>query len=184
MQRLFRRRSRCEPGDRRENRQRVADFRQFGPGADRRLAPVRHVRHHRLSYPRAGFAHFRFALQRFKEHNVGPCLAIGEAASDRALEAIRLPRVGASDDEHALGFASRGACDLDLFHHVLDGHDPLVGRMPALLGKLLILDLDRDHASRFIAEHGVMDVEKTAVARIRVRDHPSVHRSRERRNPV
>ena len=95
-----------------------------------------------------------------------------------------MPGVGTSNDEHAFGIAPRGASDLYFFHHVLNGHDPLVGRMTALLGKFLILDLDRDYAGRFIAEHGMMDIEKTAVARVGVRDHPSVHGSRKRRNSV
>ena len=59
-----------------------------------------------------------FALQRLEEHDVGARLAIGQAALHRAFEALGLARVGASDDQHALGIAPRLAGDLDLLDHV------------------------------------------------------------------
>ena len=56
----------------------------------------------------------------------------------------------------------------------MNGHDALERRVPAFLGKLLILDLDRDDARLLIAAHGVMHVEQAAVARVGVGDHARV----------
>ena len=74
--------------------------------------------------------------------------------------------------------APRLGGDLDLQHHVLDRHDAAARRMAALLGHLLVLDLDRRDARRLVAAHRALHVQQAAVAGVGVGDQRRVdHRA-------
>jgi hypothetical protein len=68
--------------------------------------------------------------------------------------------------------AERRACTatIDAAHGVGQRHHAPVGRVPALLGHLLILDLDRLHPCLLVAAHGMADVEQPAEAGVGVGD--------------
>ena len=172
-----------EPRHRGIDRHGVADRLQFVARADRRAAAIGHVGHHRPVDARAGLAHLGLALQRLEEDDVGTGLGIGLAALHRALEAMRLPRIGAGDDQR-LGALPRLDRDLDLLDHVDDRHDPLERRVAALLREFLVFDLDADDAGLLIAAHGVVHVEQAAIAGIGIGDDARLRDARQRRDAV
>ena len=133
------------------------------------LAAVHHVGQQRLVESLADPRDLGLALRRLDEDHVGAGLGKGMAAGECLIEAKARACIGAGNDEE-VGIASRLRGDPDLLHHVLDGDDAAPRRMPALLGHLLVFELDRAAAGVFVALHRVADVEEAAEARIRVAD--------------
>ena len=62
------------------------------------------------------------------------------------------------------------AARLDLGGRLFDRDDPSTRGVPALLGELLILQLDRRRTGGLVALHSVRDVEQSTVACIAVAD--------------
>ena len=84
-------------------------------------------------------------LRRLDEQRVGARLLVGEAALDRGVEAERLARVGARDDEQ-VALAARVRRGADLGGVLLRRDDLLALEMAALLGPDLVLEEDAGRA--------------------------------------
>ena len=86
-------------------------------------------------------------------------------ASQRLIEAEPRTRIGASNDEEVRSLA-RSDGNTNLGHHVFDRYDATVRGVTALLGKLLVFDLDGADARTLIAAHRMLHVEQAAKTRI------------------
>ena len=173
-----------EAGHRRVDRHRVADVLQRLGRQDRRLAAVGHVGEHRQVEGFAGAAHFVFGLRRLEEQDVGAGLGIGFQPAQRFAFALACTRVGAGDDQKVLLVLARLGGDPDLVDHVLHRHAALVRRVPALLGKLLVFELDGGDAGGLVAAHGVVHVEQAAVAGVGIGDDRGAAAAHQRRHAV
>ena len=80
-----------------------------------------------------------------------------------AVEPFAGPSIAARDDEGIVPIDDRLLGHLDLSRHVVGRDHSLKGGVAALLGKLLVLDLDGRHSGGFVAAHGMMDIEQAAV---------------------
>ena len=66
---------------------------------------------------------------------------------------------------------SRFGRDRDLARHVVRRNDAPARRVAALLGELLVLELDRRRPGALVAANGMAHVEEAAVAGVAVGDH-------------
>ena len=116
-------------------------------------------------------------LRRLDEQHVGAGFAIHCGALDGALEALDRDRVGARDDQRLARVPriDRGA---DLAAHLGRRDQRLAVEMPAALGKVLVLELDRVGAGALELADGAHDVERVAVAGVGIDDQMRSTRSR------
>ena len=119
-------------------------------------------------------------LRRLDEQRVGARLLVGEAALDRRVEAERLARVGAGDDEQ-VALAARVGGGADLGRVLLGGDHLLALEVAALLRPHLVLEEHAGRARVLEVADGAQHVDRVAVAGVGVDDHGRGRRRARRR---
>src|SRR5215831_11954261 len=123
----------------------------------------------RLVERRADLLHFGLRLRRFDEEEIGAGTEVSFAAAEGLVETERRARIGARKDEEVLRAARVGG-NLNLVHHLFGGNDVAVGRVAALLGNHLVLELDDRYAGLLVTADRVVNIEQTAVTGVAVGD--------------
>ena len=136
----------------------------------RRAAALDHVRDQRRGELRGDLGELLPGLRRLDEQRVGARLLVGEAALDRGVEAERLARVGAGDDEQ-VALAARVGGGADLGRVLLRGDDLLALEVTALLRPHLVLEEHARRARVLEVADGAQHVHGAAVAGVGVDDH-------------
>ena len=165
---LQRRRDRQKP-DGGVDRDGVAQLLEPGGRQDGGAPALDHVRQQGGANLAPNAGHLVFGFRTLDEHDVGPGLRIQLAAGNGLVQSQRGAGVGAGDDQEVTAFAG-GNRDLDLQRHLGSGYHPAARRVAALLGRLLILDLDRRHAGGLVAGYGVPDVQQAAIPGVGIGD--------------
>ena len=170
---LAKRRAGGQEGGRGVNREPVPNTLQLLRAEHRRTAALDHVGHQRQVEAAPNALHFLHRLRAFDEQQVGTGPRVLLHAAQGFIQPQHGARVGTRDDQKITVVAGFHRY-LDLGYHVLQRHHAPARHMAALLGKLLVFELDSASARRFVAAHRVHHVEQAAVPGIAIADQGCV----------
>ena len=147
----------------------IAELVQPGDRQQRRLAALEHVDELPARQAARDLGDLALRGRRLDEDHVGTGFKIGGRALERALEPLHGDCVGARD-HHEIGIVQRIAHGAQLLRHLGRRHERLVVVVAALLGKGLILEVERRNAGALEGAGGALRIKRVAVAGIGIGD--------------